>query len=99
MTGVPARRRLKHWGWGYEDQQPPPAEVEAAAVGIRATLGFEPLAAERAVPLSAVHLASPRVTPPDSLAPICSTDDHSRASRAYGKAYRDVVRAFRGSFD
>src|SRR4051794_27079017 len=99
MTGASAVRRLKHWGWGYEDQQPPPGEVEAAAVGVRATLGFEPQAAERAVPLSAVHLPAPRVEPPASLAAICASDDYARASRAYGKAYRDVVRAFRGRFD
>src|ERR1700750_3014515 len=98
MTGAPATRRLKHWGWGYEDQQPPPGEVEAAAAGVRSTLGFEPLAAERAVPLSAVPLPSPRGEPPATLAPICSSDDYARASRAYGKAYRDVVRAFRGRF-
>jgi len=33
-------RRLKHWGWGYEDQQRPRAEVEQAAAGIREMLGF-----------------------------------------------------------
>jgi len=22
-------RRLKHWGWGYEDEQPPYAELQA----------------------------------------------------------------------
>ena len=30
---------------------------------------------------------------------ICSTDAYDRAAHAYGKAYRDVVRAFRGRFD
>ena len=24
-------RRLKHWGWGYEDQQPPREQVEGIA--------------------------------------------------------------------
>ncbi len=28
-------RRLKHWGWGYEDQAPSAAELRAAAQGIR----------------------------------------------------------------
>ncbi len=32
-------RRLKHWGWGFEDQQRPWAEVEADH---RALLVFEP---------------------------------------------------------
>ena len=33
-------RRLKHWGWGYEDQQRPAVEVSQAAAGIRSVLGF-----------------------------------------------------------
>jgi alkyldihydroxyacetonephosphate synthase len=92
-------RRRKHWGWGYEDQQPPHDEVRAAAAGIRAHLGFEPLDAEEPVPLSAVELPAPRVEPPAALAELCSTDAHDRATHAYGRSYRDVVRAFRGRFD
>jgi alkyldihydroxyacetonephosphate synthase len=94
-----ATRRRKHWGWGYEDQQPPPQEVRDAAVGIRAHLGFEPLEAEEPVPLSAVSLPAPRVEAPSSLAELCSADPHDRASHAYGRSYRDVVRAFRGVFE
>ena len=30
---------------------------------------------------------------------ICSTDDYERALHAYGRSYRDIVRAFRGRFD
>ena len=33
-------RRLKHWGWGYEDQQPSHEEVVAASEGIVPMLGF-----------------------------------------------------------
>ncbi|HWH44696.1 MAG TPA: FAD-binding oxidoreductase [Thermoleophilaceae bacterium] len=91
-------RRLKHWGWGYEDQQPSHEEVEQAAAGIRAHLGFGG-EVERPVPLDAVDLRAPRVGPPASLAAIFAADPHARASHAYGKAYRDVVRAFRGRFD
>jgi alkyldihydroxyacetonephosphate synthase len=92
-------RRRKHWGWGYEDQQPLPQEVRDAAVGIRSHLGFEPLEAEEPVPLSAVELPPPRLDPPASLAELCSADPHDRASHAYGRSYSDIVRAFRGRFD
>ena len=30
------KRRLKHWGWGYEDQSPTAAQLTEAAEGIRA---------------------------------------------------------------
>src|ERR671928_50710 len=55
---VAAERRLKHWGWGYEDQQPPPGELREAAAGIRAHLGFEPAEVEEPVPLEEVELAA-----------------------------------------
>jgi alkyldihydroxyacetonephosphate synthase len=51
------------------------------------------------VPLEQIELSEPRVAPPGSLAAIVSEDRHERVSHAYGKAYRDVVRAFRGRID
>jgi alkyldihydroxyacetonephosphate synthase len=94
-----ASRRLKHWGWGFEDQQPPPEQVEAAAAAAREQLGFPPAEVERPVRLEDIELAPPRLDPPPSLSDICRTDRYERVAHSYGKAYRDVVRAFRGRFD
>ncbi|MFL5884744.1 MAG: FAD-binding oxidoreductase [Thermoleophilaceae bacterium] len=99
MAQAAATRRLKHWGWGYEDQQPSEAELREAAAGIRAHLGYEPADVELPVPFEVLELPPPRIAPPDSLADICSSSAYERALRAYGKAYRDVVRAFRGRFE
>src|SRR3954447_18450523 len=99
MAQAAAARRLKHWGWGYEDQQPAEAELRDAAAGLRAHLGFDPEDVELPVPLDEVELAPAQLDPPPELAPICSSSDYERAAHAYGKAYRDVVRAFRGRFD
>jgi alkyldihydroxyacetonephosphate synthase len=96
---VPVSRRLKHWGWGYEDQQPPPDQVRAIAAGVRAHLGFGEADVEAPVPLAEVELRAPRLEPPGALAEIAATDPHARAAHALGKAYRDVVRGFRGRFD
>jgi alkyldihydroxyacetonephosphate synthase len=92
-------RRLKFWGWGYEDQQPPHEEVEQAAAAIRAHLGFGDGPVERPPALEDLELPAPRMEPPASLAGLCSSEPYERASHSYGKAYRDVVRAFRGRFD
>ena len=92
-------RRLKHWGWGYEDQQPPPADVERAALGAREHLGFATADVERPVPLESVELPPPRLDPPASLGSICRQDPYERMAHSYGKSYRDVVRGFRGRFD
>ncbi|MBK5233231.1 MAG: FAD-binding oxidoreductase [Thermoleophilia bacterium] len=90
-------RRLKHWGWGYEDQQRPEHEVEEAAAGIRAMLGFggEVRAAK---PLDEVELRGPRLEAPAGNDGLFSADRHDRAVHALGKAYRDIVRGHRGEF-
>ena len=96
-------RPRKHWGWGFEDQQPTLAEVREAAAGLaahlRPALGDVELGeVESPLPLEAVALAAPRVVAPASLAEICAVDDHARATHALGKSYSDVVHGFRGRF-
>jgi alkyldihydroxyacetonephosphate synthase len=92
-------RRLKHWGWGYEDEQPSDEELRGACSFLAQRLGFGSSDPAQPVPLSEVSLPAPRLAPPASLAEICFTDTYERALHAYGRSYRDVVRAFRGRFD
>src|SRR5829696_3868271 len=99
MASEAPPRRRKFWGWGYEDQQPPQAEVQAAAAGIAAHLGFGSADVESPARVEDLELSAPRLAPPAGLEEICSDDPHARASHALGKAYRDVVRAFRGRID
>src|SRR5919108_5394541 len=99
MTTQTGARRLKFWGWGYEDQQPPHEQVEQAAAGIRQHLGFGAEKVERPARLDDVELPPPRLEPPAALHEICSVDVYERAAHAFGKSYRDLVRAFRGEFD
>ena len=96
-------RRRKHWGWGFEDQQPALADLRETAAGLgahlRPALGDVSLGEiEAPVPLEVVELASPRVLPPADLVDICSSDIHARATHALGKSYADVVHGFRGRF-
>src|SRR5204862_347078 len=74
-----------------------PTITPEEAAGIREQLGFggEP---EAPVPLRDVELRAPRVEPPGSLAHLFRSEPYERASHALGKAYRDVVRGFRGDF-
>jgi alkyldihydroxyacetonephosphate synthase len=92
-------RRRKHWGWGFEDQQPTAAQASAALPALAAQLGIALDAVEEPIALEALELAPPRVVPPPSLAQISLTDAHARASHALGKSYVDVVRGFRGRFE
>jgi alkyldihydroxyacetonephosphate synthase len=93
------QRRRKHWGWGYEDEQPSLEELRGAAALLARRLGFGSTEPEQPVPLSAVSLRAPRLAPPSALAGICATDDYERALHCYGRSYADVVRAFRGRFE
>jgi len=92
-------RRRKHWGWGFEDEQPSREEVRAAAGGLATHLGFPPVEVEDPVSLDALKLTDPRIAPPSTLAEICTADTHARASHALGKSYSDVVLGFRGRFE
>jgi alkyldihydroxyacetonephosphate synthase len=96
LSRTATERRRKHWGWGYEDGQPSREELEAAARGIRERLGFGGDSIEEPVPLEAIELPEPKVEPPAPLSELFRTDRYERISHALGKAYRDVVRGFRG---
>jgi alkyldihydroxyacetonephosphate synthase len=92
-------RRLKHWGWGYEDEQPSPAELRAAAALVRERLGFGSPEPARPVALGELSLPAPRLAAPAALRAICSEEVYERARHAQGRSYADVVRGFRGRFD
>ena len=99
MRATPTERRRKHWGWGYEDQQPGRAELEGIAKSVRERLGFEVDEIEEPVPLEAIELPEPRLEPPKELAGMFTAERHDRVSHALGKAYRDVVRGMRGQIE
>jgi alkyldihydroxyacetonephosphate synthase len=91
-------RRLKHWGWGYEDQAPTAQQMREAAEGIRARFGFGG-EVRKPVPLEEVELGKARLRVPERFGDLFSDAHYERVSHALGKAYRDVVRGFRGEFE
>ena len=92
-------RRLKHWGWGFEDEQPDPSDVRAAAAGIVDHLGFGSTDVEQPVPLNEIELPEPRLRAPAALEEICAESTYERCLHSYGRSYSDIVKAFRGRFD
>ena len=92
-------RRFKHWGWGYQDQQPTEQAMRQTAELAAEHLGLALSEIEAPVALERLQLREPRVRPPAELAEICASDDHARASHALGKSYVDVVEGFRGRFE
>jgi alkyldihydroxyacetonephosphate synthase len=93
-----SRRRLKHWGWGYEDQTPTATQLREAAEAIRQRFGFGG-EIEKPVPLEEVKLRKSRLKRPSDFGDLFTAGHQARVSHALGKAYRDVVRGFRGEFE
>ncbi|MBK6764523.1 MAG: FAD-binding oxidoreductase [Micrococcales bacterium] len=87
----------KHWGWGRAEQALTAEQLQEAAPGVVEYLGFGRTDVEIPVALEAASLPVPRLTPGD-LSDIADTGRHARATHALGKAYRDILRGFRGDF-
>src|SRR4029077_13754901 len=94
-----AARRRSWWGWGWEDEALSPSQVSALGAAVAGRLGLSSGVAYLPPSRASLDFPPPRLTPPSSLAEICSSDVESRAGHTYGKSYRDVVRAFSGELE
>ena len=87
-------RRLKFWGWGYDESSPGPEEARgwldrlAARTGLSGTLDLTP------PKLAELDLRAPRLEVPAALARIATVSAYERALHSYGKSYPDYIRAF-----
>ncbi len=96
-------RRRKHWGWGFEDQQPALAEVRQTAAGLAShlapVLGDVALGeVETPVPLSRSSWLRRALRRRRGWWIYVRVDVHARACHALGKSYSDVICGFRGQF-
>ena len=80
------------WGWGFEGAGLDATEQRALAQRVQP---FIPIESDPIIPPTPdeIHLRSPRIRPPDSIASWCRVDAASRAGHTYGKSFADVVRA------
>ncbi len=92
------QRRTTIWGWGFEDEQPTPEQKKNIAKGIAESVGTSDFTLDPEPHVEDIQLRAPRLSPPESLAGICSTGTYDRAAHSYGKALPDIVRAFRLDF-
>jgi alkyldihydroxyacetonephosphate synthase len=94
---VPVRRR-RFWGWGWDDAGPDATQRRRLAELLAARFGIPVPEAVRAPTAGELRLPAPRVSPPARLAPLASAEPADRAAHAYGKSFRDVVRALRREY-
>ncbi len=91
-------RLLSTWGWGYEDRFPDRDTRAMFATQLAMLTGFEGLEVAEPVPLDAASVSAPRVAAPGPLAAVSTSAPRERATRAHGRAYRDIVRGFAGDY-
>jgi alkyldihydroxyacetonephosphate synthase len=85
--------RLKHFGWGREGEGLSAEEEAFVLARAQARFGTQLKSSATAPKLEDIALDAPRVTPPASLAAICSSEPHDRAAHTYGKSYPELARA------
>ncbi|MEU6669142.1 FAD-binding oxidoreductase [Streptomyces sp. NPDC046727] len=83
------------WGWGNVEDAVRGAELTALLARVQALTPGD-LTDHQPPAIASLGLPAPRVTPPASLAGLCSADPADRAAHAHGKAFRDVVRNLHG---
>jgi alkyldihydroxyacetonephosphate synthase len=91
--------RLKHYGWGRENEGMTAAEQAFVLGRYRAKFARDAFETIAVPDLEHLRLRAPRVAPPASLAAFCSSERYDRVAHAYGKSYPDYVRAMLGDYD
>jgi alkyldihydroxyacetonephosphate synthase len=90
-------RERSWWGWGWADEALDDAACRQLAE--RALRPWMPIDGNvTPIPYDPV-LEQPRLIPPSIMEEAFQADAMTRAAHAYGKAYRDVVRALNGKLD
>jgi alkyldihydroxyacetonephosphate synthase len=93
-----AGKTRKFWGWGAVEDDLTPEESRALVERMHTRFGLKDLKAQPPPRIEDIVLRPSRVKPPAALAALCSQDPLERAGHTYGKAFKDVVRAFARDF-
>src|SRR5256714_2562143 len=88
----------RFWGWGIEGEGPTSAQQEQMGTTVTALFGAAPGAPIEPPTIDEIALPEPRISPPDALAHLCTTDPYERAGHTYGKSFRDIWRALHRDF-
>ena len=91
-------KRLKYWGWGYEDSGLDSAETKSLLARFADGYGIEPSDDSVFPALEDIRLPSPRLECPAPLAGICTSDKYQRVLHAFGQSQPDSIRIHSGDF-
>ena len=91
--------RLKHYGWGREDEGMTAEEQDFVLGRYHAKFARDTFETKAVPRLEDLALRAPRVALPASLAAFCTSEHYDRVAHTYGKSYPDYVRAMLGDYD
>ena len=93
-------RRMKYWGWGYEDDPETPQHLidnmEKYFAKFFGVSQFNTMPLSR---LESVQLRKPRLRIPEKLKAFCTDSHEERARHSLGRSFLDYVRIFEGQYD
>jgi alkyldihydroxyacetonephosphate synthase len=96
MADAAGKRRF--WGWGVDGAGPTREQQEKMGHTIAARFGASPRDPIAPPTVAELDLPAPRVSLPESLAHLGTTDAEERAGHTYGKSFRDVWRGLHRDF-
>src|SRR3974377_1158728 len=91
-----AKPRLKHFGWGREEESITAEEEAFGWTRMKERFRVGGLAESARPRLEDIKLHPPRLKLPASLEAIASVERYDRAAHTYGKSYPDYVRGLIG---
>lgn len=89
-----APKRLKFWGWGYEDEIVPPSEIQWMESTWAERFGVSGFTAVPTPKAEDIKLPAPRLAIPSKLEAICTTEHYERVLHSYSKSFPDIIRVY-----
>ena len=93
-----ADRKLKYWGWGYADDGLSSDQTAGLLKTFADGFGIRPTTDGKRPEISDISLAAPRLTPPASLASVCTSEPYERILHSFGQSQPDSIRTFARDF-
>ena len=92
-------RKLKSWGWGYEDAGLDAAQTKGLLATFADGFGIKPSRDGAFPTLDALELPKCRLEAASNLDGICTTDKFERVYHAFGQSQPDSLRTYAGDLD
>ena len=90
-------KKLKYWGWGYEDKSLSDKETNNLLKAF-AEFGISGSEKGKFPSLESISLKEPRLKPPKSLETIFTVEKYERVLHTFGQSQPDSIRTFLGNF-